>query len=229
MSDHQTKTALIVGASRGLGLGLAKELAGRGWDVTATVRTGKGEGLSAAGVKVATLDINEAAAVDDFAARTAGQLFDVVFVNAGVGGPMGKTVATVAPEEAAAVFLTNAVAPVRLAMKLTSAVRPQTGIVAFMSSVLGSVERNTHGQAPLYSASKAALNQLSRGFAAGLPKTAHLTVLSVHPGWVKTDMGGQNADLDVATSVKGVADLLEKNAGAGGHAFLDYQGQTLPW
>ena len=226
MSDGNTKTALIVGASRGLGLGLANELAGRGWKVTATVRSGKGDGLS--GAQVETLDINDAAAVEAFAGRMQSGMFDVVFINAGVGGPTG-TAATVAPDEAAAVFLTNAVAPVRLAMKLVPAVRPGTGIVAFMSSVLGSIACNTHGQWPLYSASKAALNQLSRGFAAGPAKEARLTVLSVHPGWVKTDMGGPNADIDVATSVRGIAEVLESKAGAGGHAFVDYQGKTLPW
>ena len=225
----EPKTALIVGASRGLGLGLANELADRGWAVTATVRSGQGDGLNGAATKVERLDINEAGSVDDFVARGKGQVFDVVFINAGVGGPMGKSAETISPDEAAAVFNTNAVAPVRLAMKMVPAVRPHSGIVAFMSSVLGSIELNTKGQAPIYSASKAALNQLTRGFAAGLPEESGITVLSVHPGWVKTDMGGANADIDVATSVKGIADVLESKAGAGGQAFVDYQGKTLPW
>jgi NAD(P)-dependent dehydrogenase (short-subunit alcohol dehydrogenase family) len=154
-------------------------------------------------------------------------VFDVVFINAGIGGLEGKTAETVAMEDMTHLFMTNAISPVRLAYKLLPMVRPQTGILAFMTSVLGSVARNDHGMAPLYSASKAALNQLTRGFVANLE--APVTVLSIHPGWVKTDMGGPHADIDVATSVRGIADVLDAKAGSGKHEYLDYRGETIPW
>ncbi|HUW79921.1 MAG TPA: SDR family NAD(P)-dependent oxidoreductase, partial [Acidocella sp.] len=124
--------------------------------------------------------------------------------------------------------MSNAISPVRLAGRLLPMVKPGTGILVFMSSILGSVESNTSGDAPLYSASKAALNSLTRSFVAGL-KDQDITVISMHPGWVRTDMGGDNADIDVQTSVTGMADVLEAQAGAGGHQFLDYTGRTLPW
>jgi NAD(P)-dependent dehydrogenase (short-subunit alcohol dehydrogenase family) len=231
MSKSETpKSALIVGASRGLGLGLAKELLDRGWQVTATVRSApkNSELLEYHGrVRLDTLDINNLAVVDDFVNRVKSEVFDVVFINAGIGGPEGKTAETVATEDVTHLFMTNAVSPVRLAYKLLPMVRPESGILAFMTSVLGSVERNDHGMAPLYSASKAALNQLTRGFVATMK--APVTVLSMHPGWVKTDMGGPHADIDVATSVKGMADVLESKFGSLKHEYLDYRGETIPW
>jgi len=224
------KTALIVGASRGLGLGLATELLERGWRVTATVRSAPKTSalLDYHGrVTLDTVDINNPAMVDAFVTRVKDEVFDVVFINAGIGGPMGKTAADVTVDEMTHLFMTNAISPVKLAYRLLGNVKPETGILAFMSSVLGSVERNTHGMAPLYSASKAALNQLTRGFVAHMAEK--ITVLTLHPGWVKTDMGGPHADIDVPTSVKGLADVLEVKAGSLKHEYLDYRGETIPW
>lgn len=224
------KSALIVGASRGLGLGLAKELLDRGWRVTATVRSApKSSELLDYHDRLTldTVDINNPSMVEAFVARVRDEVFDVVFINAGIGGPQGKTAADVTPDEMTHLFMTNAISPVRLAYRLLPNVKRETGILAFMSSVLGSVERNTHGVSPLYSASKAALNQLTRGFVAQMKE--HVTVLTLHPGWVKTDMGGPHADIDVPTSVKGLADVLEAKAGSGVHEYLDYRGEVIPW
>jgi NAD(P)-dependent dehydrogenase (short-subunit alcohol dehydrogenase family) len=230
MSAGPEKSALIVGASRGLGLGLAKELLDRGWRVTATVRSApkNSELLEYHGqVKLDTVDINNMTTVDAFVRRVHDEVFDVVFINAGIGGPEGKTAETVTSEEMTHLFMTNAISPVRLGYKLLPMVKNGSGILAFMTSILGSIASNDHGTAPLYSASKAALNQLTRGFVAKLE--APITVLSLHPGWVKTDMGGPHADIDVLTSVKGLADVLEAKAGSGVHEYLDYRGETLPW
>jgi NAD(P)-dependent dehydrogenase (short-subunit alcohol dehydrogenase family) len=224
------KSALIIGASRGLGLGLTKELLHRGWHVTATVRTaGKDMGLEEfhAQVSLDTLDINNVRSVEAFVARVKSQTFDVVFINAGIGGPEGKTAETVTEEEITHLFMTNATSPVRLAHKLLPTVKPGTGILAFMTSILGSVATDTGTYALIYSASKSALNKLTRGFVAGMKED--ITVLSIHPGWVKTDMGGSGADIDVATSVKGIADVLEAKAGSKTHEYLDYRGKTIPW
>jgi NAD(P)-dependent dehydrogenase (short-subunit alcohol dehydrogenase family) len=230
MSAGPEKSALIVGASRGLGLGLAKELLGRGWHVTATVRSApkNSELLEYHGqVKLDTVDINNVTAVDAFVRRIHDDRFDVVFINAGIGGPEGKTAETVSPDEMTHLFMTNAISPVRMAYKLLPMVKPKIGILAFMTSILGSVSSNDHGTMPLYSASKAALNQLTRGFVATMD--ADITVLSLHPGWVKTEMGGPHADIDIGTSVRGLASVLEAKAGSGGHEYLDYRGETLPW
>ena len=97
-----------------------------------------------------------------------------------------------------------------------------------MTSQLGSVANNTTGGMAMYRASKAALNTLIRTFTAAL-KDRKLTVLAMHPGWVRTDMGGPNATLSVEQSVKGIADVIEKKAGTLEHGFYDYSGATIPW
>ena len=218
------RTAIIIGASRGLGLGLAAELTRRGWQVTATQRTPSPELAAVAGVTVESVDIDDAAAVAALATRQPGP-FDLVFVNAGVMGPRHGSADKVSGDELAALMMTNAVAPIRTARALLGAVRPG-GTIAFMTSILGSVALRQHGMAELYSASKAALNSLTRGFAA--TEAGNLAVLSLHPGWVKTDMGGDGADIDVTTSVTGLADVVEAETGPG-HRYLDYTGKTLPW
>jgi NAD(P)-dependent dehydrogenase (short-subunit alcohol dehydrogenase family) len=224
------KSALIIGASRGLGLGLARELLQRGWHVTATVRSAPKNAELAdyhGRVTMDTVDINHLAGVEAFVNRVKSEKFDVVFINAGIGGPVDKTAETATPEEISHLFMTNAISPVRIAHKLLPTVKPGTGILAFMTSILGSIETDSHGYAPLYSASKAALNRLTRSFVEVMKDD--ITVLSMHPGWVRTDMGGEHADIDVPTSVTGLADVLEAKAGSGVHEFLDYRGRTIPW
>ena len=116
----------------------------------------------------------------------------------------------------------------RLAERLLPLVDPARGVIVFMSSILGSVETGPGMGMALYGASKAALNHLTRTFVAGLGETG-LTVLSMHPGWVKTDMGGDEAPLDVATSARGMVEQVTRAIGQGGHRYVDFQGQGLAW
>ena len=219
------KTVIVVGASRGLGLGLAQEYRARGWRVIATVRGQVPPGLD--DVRVERLDITDAAGGQALAERLAGTKVDLLFVNAGVMStipyPDGTTEA-----EIARVFATNSIAPVRLARQLLRLI-VDGGTIAFMSSQVGSIQDNGMGGMELYRASKAALNSLVRSFAVTEIKRRQIAVLSLHPGWVKTDMGGGNAPLTVAESVKGLADVTEREAGQRGHRFLDYAGKTIPW
>jgi len=222
--------ALIIGASRGLGAGLAGELASRGWDVVATQRMPSAElaEVAKAGkVSIETVDIDDHPAVEALAGRLAAHTFDLVFINAGVMGPMHHSAGQVTKDELAALMLTNAIAPVRTARALLPLVA-DGGTSAFMTSILGSVAGRTHGHYELYSASKAALNSLTRGFAHHDIGDRNIGVINVHPGWVKTAMGGAGADIDVATSVKGIADMLAANRGKG-HKYLDYKGQAIAW
>jgi NAD(P)-dependent dehydrogenase (short-subunit alcohol dehydrogenase family) len=223
--------AIIIGASRGLGLGLAKEFAGRGWDVVATRRgpsAALDEAAAASGgrISVDTVDIDDAAAVEALAARAAGP-YDLVFINAGITGPAHHAAHKATAEEVGALMMTNAVSPIRTARVFLPLLK-DGGTLALMTSILGSVALRNHGHAELYSASKAALNSLTRGFAAVDVKERPVAVLSLHPGWVKTDMGGDGADIDVPTSVKGLADVIVNDT-APGHRYLDYTGKALPW
>ena len=216
--------ALIIGASRGIGLGLVQDFAGRGWTTTGTVRApGDTAAVQAAGGQAAIADVTDAAAIE---ALATGGPYDVVVVNAGVKGPAHQDPAAATADETAALFVTNAVAPVAAARALLDHIAPD-GVLAFTTSVMGSVAGNTRGDMPLYRASKAALNSMTRSLVATLPRP--LTVLSLHPGWVRTDMGGSGADLDVATSARGLVDVILARRGTPGSAFLDYAGAELPW
>src|SRR5438445_10555343 len=135
----ENRWALVVGASRGLGLGLAAELQRRGWNVVATVRDQAGERrirALAGKLRVEHADINDDAAVAALRRRLDDTTFDLVFVNAGIAPPERDDAAHASRDEAAEIFLTNAVAPIRLARAFLDRVRDGPGIVAFMSSGL---------------------------------------------------------------------------------------------
>ena len=224
--------ALIIGGSRGLGLGLAREHLARGWHVTATQRGAAAE-LEALAREfdgrliLETLDITSVAQAQALSDRLAGQSFDLLFLNAGIMAGRGADLRQVPDDDIHAIFLTNAISPIRVADTLARHVRPG-GMIAFMSSILGSIGTNDDGRAELYRASKAALNSLIRSFRAR-HAADDITVLALHPGVVRTSMGGPTAPLDIETSVRGVADTIAARWGAGGQAFVDYRNQVIPW
>lgn len=229
------KTALIIGAGRGLGLGLTQVLIERGWHIVATIRDPSRApvlvGLAASANPVVKLEKVDIDRVDDVTAlvrRLAGQQFDLVVLNAGISGPEHQSVERATADEIGNLFYTNALAPVRLARLLAGGVREPNGVLAFMSSRAGSVSEESPARRALYRASKAALNSLTRSLVTELGDRA-ITVLSLHPGWVRTEMGGADAPLDVATSAAGLVDVIEKRSGSRKHAFVDYEGVELPW
>ena len=226
-----SNTVLIIGASRGLGLGLAKQFASEGWQVIATVRDPEraNELTAVANIRIEVLDIDDVAGLDRLIQRLSGITLDVLYINAGISGSRTLSADTATHEQAGQLFTTNAIAPVRLAKRMLPLVDPSNGVITFMSSIMGSVETGPGMGMPLYGASKAALNHLTRTFVAELGEQTGLTVLLMHPGWVKTDMGGAEAPLDVETSCRGMVEQVKRAAGQGGHRFIDYQGETLPW
>ncbi len=233
MPTHaQPGTILLAGANRGLGLGLAEAYAGQGWQVIATARAPERapelEGLRAGNegrVTVEQLDVADPASVTALAGRLGGHHLDVLFVVAGVGSQHANAVRDVAYEEVARMFVTNATAPIALAESLQDHLAPNATVV-FMTSLMGSIASNAGGGMEMYRASKAALNMLASCYA--LRQKSH-PVLLLHPGWVRTDMGGDNAPLDIPTSVAGMVGVVAGRAGKPGIAYLDYQGQRLPW
>ena len=212
---------------------LAAEYLARGWRVTATVR-GAGRtrlhelaGSSAGGLVVETVDItvpDEVAALRDRLAQTT---FDLLFVNAGVTNGPGETVADVSTDTFVRLMVTNALSPMRVIEALQDLVAA-SGTIAVMSSGQGSVANNTRGGFEVYRASKSALNQLMRSFAARHADDPR-SLLLMAPGWVQTDLGGPGAPLTIGQSIPGVADTIEIQAGHPGLQYLDYRGQTVPW
>ncbi|MBG8562575.1 MULTISPECIES: SDR family oxidoreductase [Pseudomonas] len=224
------KTALIIGASRGLGLGLVQRLREQGWNVTATVRDpARAPALAAVpGVQVETLEMNSTDQLDVLQARLKGQTFDLLFVNAGVKGPDDQNPERVQLADIGELFMTNSVAPIRVAQRLSPQLNDKGGVIAFMSSVLGSVSIPDAPDLALYKASKAALNSMINSFVVQLGDTG-LTVLAMHPGWVQTDMGGEGAEIDVPTSTGGMVEQVTLNSGKGGLHFINYKGEKLIW
>lgn len=232
MSGEAKETALIVGASRGLGLALTDEYVKRGWNVIGTVRGTEPTALhdladaSAGRLLVESLDITEPRQIAALRTRLAERTIDLLFVNAAV--TRGDIpIAEVPTEMFVEVMVTNALSPMRVVEALDALV-PPTGTIGVMSSSQGSLSLNTNGGQDVYRASKSALNQLMRCYAA-----RHIdygrTLLLINPGWVQTDLGGPGALLTVAQSIPGVADTIDRYRGQPGLQFLDYRDTVVPW
>lgn len=233
---------LIIAAERGLGLGLAREFFRRGWRVTGTARPGADTGeLEAVGrgdssrLSLASIDVTEAGQIEPFLASLADRKFDVIFFNAGIYGPLHQSVAQATDAEFAEIMLTNTFGPIRLAHRLLDRLAEAGGTCAFMSSHRGSTAINLEGGLELYRASKVALNMLARGvWATNRDRgPSGLTVLSIHPGWVRTAMGTLDGtvepEMELEPSVQGVADVVERHRGSGENLYLDWQDKPLGW
>ncbi len=230
----ETSVALIVGANRGIGLGVAGEFLARGWSVIATARQpDQASALHALAerhpgrVRIERLDMNDPDGIDAFGSSMRDQTLDIVLVNAGVAGPDHRSATAATEDEIGRLMFTNAIAPIRLSRRLMDRIRRDSGVLAFTSSVMGSVALNPGGH-ELYRASKAALNSLSRGLHAEMAGR-RVTVLTLHPGWVRTDMGGPIAAVGVEDSARGMVEVMLSQQGGHRHRFLDYLGKEIAW
>ncbi|MEV5240145.1 SDR family NAD(P)-dependent oxidoreductase [Streptomyces cinnamoneus] len=231
MNDTR-KTAAIIGASRALGLGLATEYVHRGWDVIGTVRGSHRTGLhdladaSGGRLTIESLEMTEPEQISALRDRLARHTLDLLFVNAAI--TRGDVpISDVPTDMFTEVMITNALSPMRVVESLRSLVTP-TGTIGVMSSSQGSIALNTRGGQDLYRASKSALNQLMRCYAARHAEDTR-TLLLMDPGWVRTELGGPDADLSVEESIPGVVETIESHQGKRGLHFLDYEGQVVPW
>ncbi|MFH8681046.1 SDR family NAD(P)-dependent oxidoreductase [Streptomyces lydicus] len=229
----QHATVLLIGASRGLGRAIAAEYLDRGSHVVGTVR---GPGRTAlhdlqptAGgrLEIEHVDINAPEQIHALRERLGARRFDLLFVNAGVANRPEETPADVTTDEFTRLMLTNALSPMRVIETLAELVTPD-GTMAIMSSGLGSVANNERGGFEIYRASKSALNQLMRSYAAR-HRDDPRTLLVTAPGWVKTDMGGPNARLTIEESIPRLVTAVDAQRGRRGLRYLDYLGQTVPW
>lgn len=229
-ASRRPEQALLVGASRGIGLGLVEEYLQRGWRVVATVRSASDEltrlrGAAGERLVIEQVDINVAESVIALRERLAGERYHLLFLVAGISGPVEAPIHAVPPAEAAHVFLTNAYSPVVFADAFADLVE-RDGVIAFMTSRLASSQQ-TKGSWETYRASKAAQNALVRSF--HLRRAAERRcILSLAPGWVRTALGGHDAPFDAATSARNLADVIAARRGQPGHWLLDYDGSALP-
>lgn len=227
------RRVLLIGASRGLGLALAREWVRDGRHVTATVR-GSGRtplhdlALSCPGqIEVETVDVTEPAQIAALHSRLADRMFDLLFVNAGVTNQPEGTVAATSTDEFNRVMVTNALGPLRVVESLQNRVEP-AGTIAVMSSGQGSVTNNVSGGHEVYRGSKAALNTFMRSYAAR-HSGEHRTLVLMAPGWVRTELGGPGARLGVDESIPNVVRTLDALQGHRGLHYVDYLGRTVPW
>lgn len=224
-------TCLITGANRGIGLELARLYAASGATVIATARDPSKatalreiEGKSGK-VEILALDVADEASLRDFTKAVAGRRLDLLVVNSGVSGPRGalsdpdNTAATWA-----AIFATN-VTGAFLTVKACDAALSKGSKVAVISSIMASAG-NASGSAYPYRASKAAVANVGANLAVEL-KPREIAVGIYHPGWVRTDMGGPSAAIDVATSAGGLVQRFSALSLATSGIFEDYAGKPI--
>jgi len=239
-------SVLITGANRGLGFGLTKLYAADGWRIFACCRDpNKAKELndlvakSAGKLTVHKLDVEDHASIDATAQQLKGQAIDVLLNVAGYYGPKIVTEPGGLQQfgesdyaDWARIYKVNVMGPMKLAEALIESVAASTQKkIVNISSIVGSIGiigNGMGGNMYGYRASKAALNAITRTMAEDL-KSRGVTVVPLHPGWVRTDMGGPAADIDPDTSVTGMKKVIDGLKPADSGKFMVYDGSTLPW
>jgi NAD(P)-dependent dehydrogenase (short-subunit alcohol dehydrogenase family) len=223
-------TVLLIGASRGIGLELASQYIADGWRVIATARNDEGLArLKALGAETLRLDVANPASNSGLAWQLDGEKLDLAVY---VAGAMDRASANTPPTRDSfdAVMHTNVMGVMQVIPQIAPMLQETQGVMACISSIMGSLQETSNGHAVLYRVSKAALNMVVRCAQSEQPG---ITVLAMHPGWVQTDMGGEQAPLTPKQSASSLRQTLEtvrtqrdpKHRGA----FLNHDGQPLPW
>jgi len=224
-------TVMITGANRGLGLEFASQYAAEGWQVIATCRDPSGAtALQKLGDKVEIhgLDVTDFAAIKRLGAALQTRAIDVLINNAGVIGSE-RNIGQLDGERWLATLRVNTVAPLLVAQALLPSLRAgQDKKAIFLTSLMGSIDDNSSGRYYDYRASKAGLNGAVKSFAIDTRGDA-IAAIVIHPGWVKTDMGGPNAPIDAATSVGGMRQVIAKLTLGESGSFFAYNGKKLAW
>jgi NAD(P)-dependent dehydrogenase (short-subunit alcohol dehydrogenase family) len=230
MSEHW----FISGANRGIGLELTRQLAARGDRVSAGARSDEAkDALIArlapqhARIDVTVFDTRDNAAIQA-AARSNDSPIDVLVANAGAFGPSPQSALDMDFDAALDLFNVNTLGPIRLALAFLPRLRASRNPrVALMSSALGSMA-TVDPSTVIYGATKAALDKFARCLAVEL-KPLGVTVVALHPGWVRTDMGGPNAPLSAPESVAGIIATIDGLGLENSGSFFDYRGETVAW
>ncbi|XP_041977340.1 C-factor [Aricia agestis] len=243
------KSVLIIGANRGLGLGIVKFLTKlrKAEIVFATCRNVSEELANVSkehkNLHILNLDVTDATkyeeVVSQISAATGDGGLNLLINNAGVSTKFTKinlvkaeqllenfTVNTIAP-----IMLTKALLPLLIRASEANSDKPvgvERAAVVNTSSILGSIANNDQGGFYPYRCSKAALNAATKSMSVEF-KDKKILATAIHPGWVRTDMGGKNAPLDVETSIRELFNTLEKLGEKDSGKFLQYDGKELPW
>ena len=218
---------LVVGASRGIGLELVRQYRAEGAAVSATARSA--DGLAAVrsfGANAIELDVARDESASRLAWRLDGDTFDAVWLCAGVYGPRSSGLSPPTQDDFDTVMRTNVLGPMRVIAQLGDALAPQAKF-AVLSSHMGSIGERHSSAGWLYRASKAALNSVLKD--ASLAFAGRAVCVALHPGWVRTDMGGAGASLDVADSVADLRRVVAALGAADNGRFLNHDGSPIEW
>jgi NAD(P)-dependent dehydrogenase (short-subunit alcohol dehydrogenase family) len=228
-------SVLVTGGNRGIGLEFARAYAASGWRVIACVRRpAKAAALNKLAtasdlVEIEALDVTDHKAIDALAKRRRGQAIDLLINNAGVYGPDAQDIRRIDFAGWAAAFAVNAMAPIKMARAfLDHVARSERKTIANITSQMGSIGDNSSGGAYAYRASKAALNMAAKSLSVDC-RSKNIVVVVLHPGWVRTDMGGSGAPLTPKASVAGLRQVIDGLTLADSGKFFDYRGAELPW
>lgn len=220
-------TALIIGASRGIGHELARQYRLDGWRVIATARKQQDlDNLAAMGAEPHALDVNDPEAIAGLGWKLDDEKIDTAWLVAGLYGPRHDGFPT--QQDFDAVMHTNVLAAMRLLPIVAPLVASTRGKLGVLSSIMASIGGRTSAGGSLYRASKAALNSVLRDTALTWgPQGA--TCLAFHPGWVQTDMGGPSATVPVEQSARELRTLLAQADASANGTFLNHDGAPIPW
>lgn len=220
-------TALIIGASRGIGLELVTQYRADGWRVIATARKPEDcAALIALGAEAHKLDVTDVEACAGLGWKLDDEELDVAILNAGVYGPRHDGF----PQQSDFdnVMHTNVLAAMRLLPIIAPLVAGKRGKLAVLSSHMGSLSERSNPSGSLYRASKAALNSVLIDTALVYGKQG-ATCVSFHPGWVRTDMGGDGADISVQESAAGIRNTLATLPPSEQAQYRNYDGAAIGW
>jgi|SRR4051812_1658319 NAD(P)-dependent dehydrogenase (short-subunit alcohol dehydrogenase family) len=221
---------VVTGANRGIGLELVRRLLARGDHVEAACRRpDDARELGETGARVHAVDVADGASVAAFAGALGELPIDLVINNAGVFGDLRQRLADFNYEAATRTFEVNALGALRVSQALLPHLRRGTGKkLAYISSVLGSISNTTAPDHLAYRVSKAALNMIARSIAFELRDDQILSIV-VHPGWVRTAMGGPNAPTSPAEAAEAILAQIDGATFTETGEFLDTQGARCAW
>lgn len=231
------KTILMTGANRGIGLEFCKQYAGDGWRILACTRCPeRSDALNTLAAShreqiiVHALDVGDHTQIERLAQSLSGESIDVLINNAGIYTASPKDAFGNTDYEAwMRAFLINTMAPLKMVQTFASQIaRSGQKTTVTISSKMGSITDNTTGGNYIYRSSKAAVNMILKTLAIDL-KSAGIISVALHPGWVKTDMGGPNALIDATESVSGMRNVISHLTPADSGKFIAYDGKAVPW
>jgi NAD(P)-dependent dehydrogenase (short-subunit alcohol dehydrogenase family) len=227
-ADDQV-TVLVTGANRGIGLEYAKQLSAKGYTVIGTARNpDDADELDVVADRVEQLDVADPQSVAALARRLEGVAIDILINNAGIFPRQDVTIDTVDYDMMEKVLAVNTLGPLRVTQALLPNLRAgKLKTIISMSSQLGSIE-NSKGRWYAYRTSKTALNQINKIWSVELGPDGFIAVV-LHPGWVRTDMGGPDATYSPEESVAGLIAVIEALDADDNGRFYDFKGVPIPW